>query len=71
MRTINRTINIAVTLYGPFSVTDTIQEALNIRSLRQYFERQIKEVIGDVAKVGTLALTCNVKVEEAIDNDAC
>ena len=64
-------LNIAVTLYGPFSVTSVVQACLNIRSLRKYLERQIKEEVGNIAKVGTVALMCKVHIEEAIDNDAC
>ena len=62
-------LNITITLHGPPSVTSTVQTCLNIRSLREYLARQIKEEVGNIAKVGTLALMCKVQIEEAIDND--
>ena len=64
-------LNITATLHGPPAVTSVVQACLNIRSLRKYLERQIKEEVGNIAKVGTVALMCKVHIEEAIDNDAC
>jgi len=62
-------INITITLHGPPAVTNAIQTCLNIRSLREHLERQIKKEVGDIAKIGTLALMCKVQIKEAIDND--
>ena len=59
------TLNITITLHGPPAVTNAIQTCLDIRSLREYLERQIKEEVGNIAKVGTVALMCKVQIKEA------
>ena len=61
----DNTLNITITLHGPPAVTNAIQTCLNIHSLREYLERQIKEEVGNIAKVGTVALMCKVQIEEA------